>query len=231
MNYIASGFLDALRLLAARDAELFATAWTSIRIAVASTALATVVGAPLGFAVAIGRFRGREATIAVINTLMAMPTVVIGLLMYSLLSRRGPFGPLALLYTPTAMVLGQFLLALPIVAALTLAAAGDVDPRVRQTALALGAGGWQSAAAVLRESQAGILAAVAAGFGRVFAEVGVSMMLGGNIQGYTRNIPTAIALETSKGEFARGIALGLILLLVALGVNVVLQIARRRVTA
>ncbi len=228
MNDVAAGFVEALRLLAGRDPELLTIAWTSIWIAAVSTALAALCGAPLGFVVATSRFRGREAAIAVLNTLMAMPTVVIGLVLYAALSRRGPLGPLGLLYTPAAMILGQFLLALPIVAALTLSAVGEIDPRVRKTALALGAGGPQAAAAVLRESQTGILAAVAAGFGRVFAEVGVSMMLGGNIKDYTRNIPTAIALETARGEFARGIALGLILLLVALAINLFLQLARRQ---
>jgi tungstate transport system permease protein len=231
MGYLVSGFVEALRLLASLDPELLRISWTSIRISALATLLAAAAGVPLGFAAGVGRFRGRELVIAVLNTLMALPTVVIGLMFYALLSRSGPFGVLGLLYTPTAMVLGQFVLAMPIVAALTLSAVGQIDPRIRQTARALGATERQSARAVLAESQTGILAAVAAGFGRVFAEVGVSMMLGGNIKGLTRNIPTAIALETSKGEFAMGIALGLILLLVAFGINIFLQLARKRMAA
>jgi len=228
MGYISDGFVEALNLLVSLDPEVLAISWVSIKVASISTALSTIVGVPLGFLVGIGRFRGRNFLVSIFNTLMALPTVVIGLMVYSLISRRGPLGELGLLYTQSAMVIGQFILAMPIVAALTLAVIGGVDPRIRKTALALGATDTQSAWAILSESQMGILAAVVAGFGRVFAEVGISMMLGGNIRGYTRNIPTAIALETSKGEFALGIALGLILLGVAFGINLFLQMARRK---
>jgi tungstate transport system permease protein len=150
---------------------------------------------------------------------MALPTVVVGLLVYILLSRSGAFGFLGILYTPTAIVVGQFILALPIITALTYAAASSVDARVRKTAESLGAGPSQAAWMVLKEARLGIVAAVIAGFGRVIAEVGSAVMVGGNIRGYTRTMTTTIALETSKGNFVLGITLGLILLVVALSIN------------
>ena len=159
---------------------------------------------------------------------MSLPTVVVGLMVYSFLSRRGPLGELGLLYTQTAMVIGQFILAFPIIAGLSVGAVAGLDKRIRTTALSLGADTPQSFWMFVREARYGIMAAVMAGFGRVFAEVGVSMMLGGNIRGYTRNITTAMALETSKGEFAFGIALGLVLLTVALGVNILFSFLRER---
>ena len=157
------------------------------------------------------------------NTLMALPTVVVGLFVFSLIAHNGPFGALGLLYTPWAMVLGQAVLATPIIAALTLAAVEGADPRIAETARSLGASGPRAAWAVLSESRLAVFASVTAGFGRVFAEVGVSMMLGGNIAHHTRNLTTAIALETSKGEFAVAMALGIILLALALGLNFLLR--------
>ncbi len=164
-------------------------------------------------------FKGKGTVITVFNTLMAFPTVVVGLMVYSLISNKGPFGTFDLLFTPSAMIIGQFILATPIIIALTISASQGVDPRIRKTAVSLGASGLQSAVAVALESRFAVIAAIAAGFGRVIGEVGASMMLGGNIRGVTRNIPTAIALETSKGEFSVGLALGFILLTVALFIN------------
>ena len=166
--------------------------------------------------------------VAVLNTLMSLPTVVVGLLVYSMVSRQGPLGSLGLLYTRTAMVIGQWILAFPIVAALTVATMEGQDSRVRSTAISLGADPVQVFVRALIEARFGILAAIVAGFGRVFAEVGVSMMLGGNIKTYTRSITTAIALETNRGEFALGLALGLVLLTVALSVNILLALLKRR---
>jgi len=174
------------------------------------------------------QFPGRGGVVAVLNTLMSLPTVVVGLLVYSLLSRQGPLGSLGLLYTRTAMVIGQWILAFPIVAALTVARMEGLDSRVRSTAISLGASPVQAFFRAVSEARFGILAAVVAGFGRVFAEIGVSMMLGGNIKAYTRSITTAIALETSRGDFALGLALGLVLLTVALVVNIVLALLKRR---
>ena len=199
--------------------EVFEVMGVSLRVSLAATGLATVVSVPLGFLLSVSEFRGKRTVVGVINTLMALPTVVVGLLVYILLSRSGAFGFLGILYTPTAIVVGQFILALPIITALTYAAASSVDARVRKTAESLGAGPSQAAWMVLKEARLGIVAAVIAGFGRVIAEVGSAVMVGGNIRGYTRTMTTTIALETSKGNFVLGITLGLILLVVALSIN------------
>ncbi|MBM4142661.1 MAG: ABC transporter permease subunit [Lentisphaerae bacterium] len=228
MEYITEGCTGALRIIFRADREFVAIVSVSLLVATISTSLAAVSGIPFGALLAHKRFAGRDAVITVLNTLMSLPTVVVGLMVYSFLSRRGPLGSLGLLYTRSAMVIGQWILAFPIVAGLSVAAVKGLDPRIHETAVSLGADAAQGFRTFLREARFGILAALVAGFGRVFAEVGVSMMLGGNIRGYTRNITTAIALETSKGEFALGIALGLVLLAVALGVNVVFGLLRRR---
>ena len=228
MDYIANGFAEALRIIFAADSEFIAIVGVSLLVALTSITLASVAGVPFGVFVAHRRFPGRNALITILNTLMSLPTVVVGLMVYSVLSRRGPLGFAGLLYTRTAMVAGQWILAFPIVAGLTVAAVKGLDRRIHVTALSLGASPGQGFRVFLQEARFGILAAVVAGFGRVFAEVGVSMMLGGNIRGYTRNITTAIALETSKGEFALGIALGVVLLTVALAVNILVALFRRK---
>ena len=199
--------------------EVFEVMGVSLCVSLAATALATAVSVPLGFIIASHEFRGKRTVVGVFNTLMALPTVVVGLLVYILLSRSGPIGFLGILYTPTAIVVGQFILAVPIITALTYAAAGSVDAKVRKTAESLGASPSQAGWMVLKEARLGIMAAVIAGFGRVIAEVGSAVMVGGNIRGYTRTMTTTIALETSKGNFALGITLGLILLVAALSIN------------
>jgi len=228
MDYIFNGVREALKIILSGDAEFVAIVGVSLLIASISTTLAALSGIPCGVLVAHKRFSGRDAVITVLNTFMSLPTVVVGLMVYSFLSRRGPCGSLGLLYTRTAMVIGQWILAFPIVAGLTVAAVSGLDERIHPTALSLGADPAQGFRIFLHEARFGILAALVAGFGRVFAEVGVSMMLGGNIRGYTRNITTAIALETSKGEFALAIALGLVLLSVALAINVLFGLFRRK---
>ena len=228
MDYIWQGIRESLRIIVKLDPGFLATVLVSLKVALLSTTLATFTGVPFGMWVAEKRFPGRRAVITVLNTLMSLPTVVVGLMVYACLSRRGPLGPLGLLYTQTAMVIGQFILAFPIVAGLTVTSVVSLDRRIRATALSLGADTAQSFRMFLREARYGVLAAVIAGYGRVFAEVGVSMMLGGNIRGYTRNITTAIALETSKGEFALGIALGIVLLSVALVVNILFSLLREK---
>jgi len=166
---------------------------------------------------------GKRFSVALVNTLLALPTVVIGLIVYSLISRRGPLGIFELLYTPSAMIIGQFILAVPIIIALTHSAVQGIDKRVRNTALTLGATEAQSAWMVIKEARYAVLAAVITGFGRVIAEVGAAMMLGGNIKGSTRVMTTAIALESTKGEFGFAIALGIILLFVAFSINILLH--------
>ena len=223
MEHIFRGLSTALQLLFSLDREVFAIAGTSLKLAVVSTAIATLLGMPIGFVIAWGRFPGQRLVQIVVNTLVALPTVVVGLVAYSLLSRQGPLGRLGLLYTLAAIVVGQAVLATPIIVAFTVSAIRSVDPRARRTALTLGASELRTGLTVLREARFALMAGVVAGFGRLIGEVGVSMMLGGNVRWYTRTITTAIALETSKGEFGQGIALGLILLALALGVNVLLQ--------
>ena len=230
MGFLTQGLAEALRRIVACDQELVAISFVSVRTAALSTLLATCLGVPLGAVVALGRFRGRRFAAVALNTLMAVPTVVVGLLVYSFLSRRGPLGSWGILYTQTAMIIGQTVLITPIVAALSRGVLSRADPRVRRTALSLGAGPLRAVWAVVVECRRGLISAVAAGFGRAFAEVGVSMMLGGNIRWHTRNLTTAIAFETSKGEFALGLALGMILLAVALAVNIALQLLQKERT-
>ena len=219
---IASGVVEGLRMLVSLEAEVWDPVGVSLRVSSAACALSAAVALPFGVALGLGRFRGRHAVRTLVQASMSLPTVMVGLVLYGLLSRQGVLGELGLLYTPGAMVVGQAVLALPIMAGLCSAAFEQVDPRIRATALSLGAGRLRAALLVAFEHRAALVAAVAAGFGRVFAEVGVSMLLGGNIRGATRNITTGIAFETGKGEFARGVALGVVLLVIALGVNLVL---------
>jgi tungstate transport system permease protein len=219
---------SALSLLSNMDAELFFIVGVSLNISVWSTVAACVVGVPIGFGVGIGSFRGKQAVITFFNTLLALPTVVIGLLVYSLLSRRGVFGDLGWLYTQKAMIIGQIILISPIIIAFTIAAVGRIDDRYRRTALTLGATPWQVALVVLREARFSIMAAVVAAFGRVISEIGISMMLGGNAKGFTRTMTTAMALEYDKGEFVLSLALGVVLLAISLVVNMALGYVQGR---
>ncbi len=228
MGYLLDSLHKALELIFSLDHEVQAAAWTSLYTSSCATVLAGLAGIPIGLWLGINRFRGRRLAIALLNTLMALPTVVVGLLLFGLFSRQGPLGPLGLLFTPLAMIAGQTVLATPIIANLVLAAVSGADNRIINTALTLGATRLQAARQLLREIRYGVMAAVIAGFGRVIAEVGVAMMLGGNIRNSTRTMTTAIALETSKGEFSFGLALGLLLLSVALLVNLGLNLLQQR---
>ncbi len=221
MDFFLGGLWQGLQLLVSLDRGVYAIAWLSLRVSLAAVLLAGLPAVPLGLAVAQGSFPGKKVVVVVLNTLLALPTVVVGLVVYGLLSRQGPLGFLEMLYTPGAMVLAQAVLAFPLICALTVAAVTTLDARVMPTALTLGATRAQAAWAVLKEARFALLAALAAGFGRVVTEVGAAIMVGGNIKGYTRTLTTAIALETSQGDFAQGMALGIILLLIALGVNLV----------
>ncbi len=223
MEYILGGMWKALGLIFSLDREIFSIALLSLKVSTIATFLSSLVGVPLGFIIGSGQFWGKKGLTAIFNTLMALPTVVVGLLVYSLISRQGPLGPLELLFTPKAMVIGQFILATPIIVALTISATQAIDPRVKITAMTLGAGPLRTAVTVLSEAKFALLASVVAGFGRVIGEVGCALMVGGNIRGYTRTMTTAISLETAKGEFAFGLALGFILLTVAFVVNILLH--------
>jgi tungstate transport system permease protein len=185
--------------------------------------MATIFGVPIGFLVGIKRFRGRSGLLTVMNTFMALPTVVIGLLAYGLFSRRAPLGFLDLLFTPGAVIIGEFILSLPIIANLTVSAVQAVDSRAILTAKSLGAGKAMVTWTILMEARFSLLTAIIAGFGRAVSEVGSAMMLGGNIRFFTRTMTTTIALETSKGEFGFGLALGFFLLLVVFSLNILFQ--------
>jgi tungstate transport system permease protein len=210
---------QALGLLLSGDPAL----WTIVGISFSVSLRALVLTIPpallIAFALAYGRFPGRRALISIFNTLLSVPAVVVGLTLYLLLSRQGPLGMWRLLFTQTAMVLGQIMLCLPILVAMSHAALQAGDRRAWETARTLGAGPGRATFTVMFEVRFALFAAVLAAFGRVISEVGASMMLGGNILNHTRNIPTAIALETSKGEFAQGIALGFVLLVLAFSLN------------
>jgi tungstate transport system permease protein len=204
------------------------TIWTSLYVSSVAIILGSLLGVPAGLIIGTCQFPGKRMVITLLNTLMALPTVVVGLICYGFFSRMGPLGSWGLLFTPWAMVVGLVILATPIIANYTLGALSAADGRIMPTALTLGASSIQSSLQLLQEIRFGAMAAIIAGFGRVIAEVGVAMMLGGNIRGYTRTITTAIALETSKGEFAFGLALGLFLMTVALLVNLFLNLLQQR---
>ncbi len=228
MNFFGESLGTALSLILSLDGEVLRTVWTSLYVSISAISVAAMIGIPIGLAIGIHRFRGRRLVLTGLNTLMALPTVVVGLVVYGLLSRQSPLGPLGLLFTPVAMMIGQIVLATPIVAHYTVSAACGADARILPTLRTLGAGPLESAWQMLREVRFVILAGVVAGFGRIIAEVGVAMMLGGNIRGYTRTMTTAIALETGKGEFAFALALGLVLMSVALGINLLLNLLQQR---
>lgn len=225
---LLKGLGGAFRLILSGDAAVYSAAFVSLWVAGVSTAIASGVGLPLGFLIATKRFRWKGFVLTVLNALLALPTVVVGLFVYALIRRGSILGPLDLLFSPGAMILGQVILALPIVVALSHIAVSSLDPGAREAAVTLGASPARVLLTTAWEARFGLLAMVAAAGGRLIGEVGVSMMLGGNIAGYTRNLTTAIALETSKGEFAFAIALGVILLAVALGANLLLQYLKGR---
>jgi tungstate transport system permease protein len=228
MNFIVEGFYAAVTLLCGFDPATYFILWTSLKVSISAVAAAALVGIPMGAFIALHRFPGKSALQVILNTLMAFPTVLIGLLLYAFLSRRGPLGELDLLYTPAGVALGLFTLAAPTMINLTVSAVLSLDPRAALTCRLLGAGPIRTACKVCNEARYAIMAAVVTAFGRVISEVGIAMMLGGNIKGFTRTMTTAIALETGKGEFALGIALGLLLLLTAFAVNALLYFLQRR---
>lgn len=219
MDLLIDSFFSALLLVASLDPEIISIVAISIKVSGTSTVIASLMGIPLGFFIAFESFTGKRMVITCLNTLLALPTVVIGLFVYAFISRRGILGPLDLLYTQKAMVIGQTILILPIVATFTIAAISRIDERYRKTAITLGANRRQTAFVILREARFGIVAAVIAAFGRVIAEVGISMMLGGNARGFTRTMTTAMALEYDKGQFALAVALGIILLGLSFTIN------------
>jgi len=230
MTLLFDSLKSSFMLICSLNPELFNIVGVSIKVSIASTLIAGLIGIPTGLAISMSHFRGKRLLITVLNTMLSIPTVVIGLFVYSFISRRGILGPLDLLYTQKAIIIGQIILIAPIVTTFTISAISRIDDRYRKTALTLGANSWQTACVIMREARFGIMAAVILSFGRVIAEVGISMMLGGNAKGFTRTMTTAMALEYDKGEFVLSIALGLILLLVSFSVNIVFNYFQGRTT-
>ena len=228
MDFFTEGFKQAWILLAALDPETF----SAVRATMASTcyamAASLLLGLPAGFALGYYSFPGRRMLRTVSDTLLAFPTVLIGLIVYGFICRRGVLGDFGLLFTLPGMAIGQTILALPIIVSLTAQAVETLDARCGQTLLTLGANDRQVAVATIQELRFSVMTVAVTAFGRVVTEVGIAMMLGGNIKWETRTITTAIALETNKGEFAQGIALGLVLLTVAFALNCALSFARRK---
>lgn len=228
MGYFSDGFAQAARLLCDMDAATTSAIKATLVSTSCSVAAAMLIGLPLGFLLGYCQFPGRRLIRLISDTLLAFPTVLIGLIVYTLITYRGPFGSWGLLFTLPGMMIGQAILALPIVVSWTAQAVEGLDRRCRQTLLALGASSCQLAWLTLREARYAIGMVCITAFGRVVTEVGVAMMLGGNIRYATRTMTTAISLETSQGEFAQGIALGLVLLLIAFIVNGAMAWLRRR---
>jgi tungstate transport system permease protein len=222
------GLTKAIELIVSLDPEVMQIAGRSLRISLTSTCLASLICIPLGSLIHFRRFPGKRALISLIQTFYSVPTVAVGLFVFVLFSRAGPFGGLGLLFTPTIMVVGQIVLITPVLLGLTLSALSGVDKAIIDTARSLGASGFQTATVVLREAQFAVIAAIIMGFGRAISEVGIALMVGGNIRGFTRVITTAISLETSKGDLELSLALGIILILIALIVNIVLNRLQQR---
>jgi tungstate transport system permease protein len=227
MHSIVEGFGAAFRLIITLSPELVRIILLSLQVSGTALLLATILGLPLGAFLALRRLPLRSLAISLLNTGMGLPPVAAGLFLYLFLSRSGPLGFLSLLYTPTAMIIAQCILALPIVASLAHAAIANVDPVIRQAALTLGATPIQESLAVVKEARYAIMAGVMAGLGRVMAEVGAIIIVGGNIAGYTRVMTTTIALETDKGNFELAIALGIILLTISFTITVALRFFQR----
>ncbi len=228
MGFLIEGLQQAFKLLLSGDSETYSAVYATVTVSGGSMLASLVVGIPLGFALGYFDFPGRRQVRTVVDTLLALPTVFIGLLVYAFLSRSGPFGDAGLLFTLAGIAIGQTILALPIVIALTAAAIEGLDRHLRPTLITLGASRKQVLLSSLWEIRHGVLAAAVTAYGRVMTEVGISMMVGGNIKWHTRTITTAIALETNKGQFAMGIALGLVLLAIAFIVNLSVSSLRKR---
>jgi tungstate transport system permease protein len=228
MDAITQGFIQAVNLILHLNPELFGIILLSLKVSGLALVLATVLGLPLGALLGLKRFPARDLAISVMNTLMGLPPVVVGLFVYLLLSRKGPLGFLGLLYSPSAMIIAQTVLAIPIVTALCHSAIVNVDPVIRQSSRTLGATPQQETFTVIVEARYGILSAVIAAFGRVMAEVGSILIVGGNIAGYTRVMTTTIALETDKGNFELALALGIILLALSFVINAALHLIQKK---
>lgn len=223
-----NGLVKAVQLIITFDPEVMSISWLSIRISVSAVLIATVICLPIASLIHFNNFRGKRILISLIQTFYSIPTVTVGLLVFSLFSRAGPFGGLELLFTPTVMVIGQVILVIPVLIGLTVSALSGVDRTITDTARAMGASGWQISVAIIREARFAVMAAVTLAFGRAISEVGLALMVGGNIRGFTRVLTTAISLGTSMGEIELSYALGIILLLIALIINIIMNRIQQR---
>ena len=228
MDFLVGGFVKAIQLLLTGDSETYSAVFATVRVSSYAMAASLAIGVPGGFFLGYFDFKGKRQVRLVVDTLLALPTVLIGLLVYAFLSNRGPLGEWGLLFTLRGIAIGQTILALPIVVALTATAVEAMDRHLRTALITLGANRTQLLRSILWEVRFGILAAAVTAYDRVLTEVGISMMVGGNIKWLTRTITTAIALETNKGQFAMGIALGLVPMVLAFVVNLSVSFLRRR---
>ena len=228
MQFIVAGFIEAVHLLFGGDAQTWSAVAATMKVSTGSMLVSLMLGIPLGFMLGYVDFPGRRQVRLLVDTALALPTVFIGLMVYAFISNRGPLGGMNLLFTLPGIAIGQTILALPVVIALSATAVESMDRHLRTLLVSLGVNRRQLLFSSLWEVRYGILAAGLAAYGRVMTEVGISMMVGGNIKWHTRTITTAIALETGKGMFATGIALGLVLIAIAFSVNVCLSFLRRK---
>ncbi|MFC2022279.1 ABC transporter permease [Chloroflexota bacterium] len=228
MTELWEGLIKAIQLIVTLDSEVMQIAGRSLSLAATSCSIATLISLPLGSLIHFSRFPGKGFLISVIQTLFSLPTVLVGLFVFVLFSQAGPIGGANLMFTPTLMVIGQVMLVTPLILGLIISTLRGVDKGVTETAISLGASRFQASILSLREARYAVLTAVTMGFGRVISEVGLALMVGGNIRGFTRTLTTAISLETSKGDIELALALGIILLFIALLINVALNRLQQR---
>jgi tungstate transport system permease protein len=228
MDSIIEGFKRAFLLIFNLDAELISIIFLSLRVSGTALIIVSVIGVPLSALISLKKFPAKGLFISIMNTLMGLPPVVVGLFVYMMLSRSGPIGFMGLLYTPSAMIIAQTILAFPIAVSLCHSAIISVNPITKQASMTLGATPLQISVTIIKEARYGIMSGIIAAFGRVMAEVGAILIVGGNIAGYTRVMTTTIALETDKGNFELAIALGIILLTISLAINSALHIVQRK---
>ena len=228
MNEIIEGFKTAIELIITLNPEVIEISIKSIMISLSATLIASLIAIPAGSLITFSEFRGKQALVNIIQTFYALPTVLVGLFVFMIISRAGPLGFMRLLFTPEGMVIAQTILILPILIGLTISALKGVDQTILDTLRSLGATRFQFMHSVVREAWYAIMAAIVLGFGRAISEVGAAIMIGGNIRGHTRVLTTAISLETSMGNLAMSIALGIILLMIALVINLILAFVQNR---
>lgn len=228
METLWQGLVKAVELIISLDPEVMEISGRSLLLAITSSIIASIMCVPLASVIHFNNFRGKRILVNFIQTLYFIPTVAVGLFVFVFLSRAGPLGGLGLLFTPTSIVIGQVILISPIILGLTISALSGIDRTLIDTARSLGASGLQITILILKEARFAVMAAVIMGFGRAISEVGISLMIGGNIRGFTRVITTAISLETSKGDIELSLALGLILIFIALILNILLNRIQQR---